>query len=101
MAAYIVIRVSTDDPEKLKDYQKVVPSIIEKFNGKFLVRGGEVVSLEGAEETRRIVIIEFPNLDTAKKFYYSDEYTSAIELRKDVANFELIAIEGVKYLGSE
>ena len=54
-----------------------------------------MVSLEGAEETRRIVIIEFPNLETAKKFYYSDEYSSAIELRKDEANFELIAIDGV------
>jgi len=95
MAAYVVIRIKADGPTQLKDYQKVAPSVIEKYNGKILVRGGEVFSLEGAEETRRIVIIEFPSLDAAKKFYYSDEYTSAIELRKDVADFELIAVEGV------
>ena len=95
MTAYVVIRIKADDPTKLKDYQKVAPSIIEKYNGKLLVRGGEVVSLEGAEETRRIVIIEFPSLDAAKKFYYSDEYSRAIELRKDVANFELIAVDGL------
>ena len=95
MTAYVVIRIKADDPTKLKDYQKVAPSIIEKYNGKLLVRGGEVVALEGAEETRRIVIIEFPSLDAAKKFYYSDEYSRAIELRKDVANFELIAVDGL------
>lgn len=95
MAAYVVIRIKVDDPTKLKDYQKAAPSIIDKYNGKILVRGGEVVSLEDTEETRRIVIIEFPNLDAASKFYYSDEYTNAIKLRKDIASFELIAVDGV------
>lgn len=95
MAAYVVIRIKSDDPAQLKDYQNAAPSIIKKFNGKLLARGGEVVSLEGPEETRRIVIIEFPDVDTAKRFYYSDEYTKAIELRKDIADFELIAVEGL------
>jgi uncharacterized protein (DUF1330 family) len=95
MAAYVVIRIKADDPAQLKDYQKVAPSIIEKYSGKLLVRGGEVISLEGPEETRRIVIIEFPSLDSAKRFYVSDEYTNAIALRKDVAEFELIAVDGV------
>jgi uncharacterized protein (DUF1330 family) len=95
MPAYVVIRIKADDPAQLKDYQKVAPAIIEKYGGKLLARGGEVVSLEGPEETRRIVIIEFPTLDNAKKFYYSDEYSNAIQLRKGVANFELIAVDGV------
>ena len=95
MAAYVVIRIKADDPAQLKDYQKVAPSIIEKYNGKLLVRGGDVITLEGLEETRRIVIIEFPSLDSAKSFYSSDEYTSAIALRKNVAEFELIAVDGV------
>ena len=79
----------------MKAYQQVAPSIIEKYNGKLLARGGEVVSLEGPEETRRIVVIEFPNLNAAKAFYHSDEYTHAIKLRKDAADFELIAIDGL------
>jgi uncharacterized protein (DUF1330 family) len=40
MAAYVVIRIKADDPAQLKDYQKVAPSIIEKYSGKLLVRGG-------------------------------------------------------------
>lgn len=94
MSAYVVIRIKADDPALLKDYQKVAPSIIEKYNGRFLARGGEVVSLEGPEETRRIVIIEFPSLDDAKRFYHSDEYTNAIELRKGIATAEIIAVNG-------
>lgn len=90
-----MIRIKAKDPAQLKDYQKVAPSVIEKYNGKFLARGGEVISLEGPEEKRRIVIIEFASLDDAKKFYHSEEYTNAIELRKDVAEFELIAIDGI------
>lgn len=95
MAAYVVIRINVTDAEKLKAYQQVAPAIIEKYDGRILARGGEVVSLEGPEENRRIVMIEFSSLERAKEFYYSDEYSSAIELRQGAADFELIAIEGV------
>lgn len=95
MASYVVIRVRTNDPGKLKDYQQVAPSIIEKYSGKFLARGGEIVTLEGPEENRRIIIIEFPGLKEAKEFYNSHEYQNAIKLRSGVAEFELIAIDGV------
>lgn len=95
MPAYVEIRIKADDPSLLKDYQKVAPSIIEKYNGKFLVRGGEVVSLEGTEEKRRIVIIEFQSLEDAKKFYNSTEYQNAIKLREGVSVAEIIALDGV------
>lgn len=93
MTAYVILRIKVIDPEKLKDYQQVAPSIIEKYNGKILVRGGEVVTLEGSEENRRIVMIEFPSLEKAKEFYHSDEYKNAIDLRKGAAEFESMAIE--------
>lgn len=96
MAAYVSIRIKIDDPSRLKPYQELAPSIINKYNGKIIVRGGEVVTLEGPEEKRRIVIIEFKNLDEAKQFYNSEEYKSAIELRKNIADFEIIAINGVE-----
>ena len=95
MAAYVIIKIKADDPALLKDYQAVAPAIIEKYNGKFLARGGEVVTLEGPEEPRRIVIIEFTSLDAANKFYHSDEYMSAIELRKYIATAEIIAVDGI------
>jgi len=93
MSAIIIIRVQVLDPSKLKSYQDVAPLIIEKYNGKRKVRGGEVVTLEGPDDNRRIVVIEFGSLDEAKKFYYSDEYEAAIKLRSGAADFEMIAID--------
>ena len=95
MSAYVVIRVNAMHPAKLKDYQSIAPSIIEKYNGKILARGGEVLTLEGAEEKRRVIILEFDDLQTARKFYHSEEYTNAIALRKDVAEFDIIALAGI------
>ena len=95
MAAYIVIRITVTDPIQLKEYQRVAPSIIDKFGGKLLARGGEIVSLEGPTENRRIVIIEFPSMEEAKSFYRSQEYSAAIELRKDAAEFESALVEGL------
>lgn len=96
MTAYVIMRISVNDSEKLKDYQQVAPSIIQKYNGKLLARGGEVISLEGPEEHRRLVVIQFPSLKLAKDFYHSDEYTQAIALRESAAKFEIIAIEGLE-----
>lgn len=95
MTAIVIIKIQAKDPSLLKDYQAVAPAIIEKYNGKFLARGGDIATLEGPQENRRLVLIEFPDMNTAKQFYYSDEYTHAISLRKDIANAEIIAIEGI------
>lgn len=95
MPAYIVVRVDVTDPEQFAEYLKVTPGIIEQFGGKFLVRGGERVTLEGEEETRRMVIIEFPSMETAQAFYHSDEYAAAIELRTGASVAQFVAVDGV------
>jgi len=96
MPAYVIIRIQAPEPERLKEYQSVAPAIIDKYRGKILARGGEVLSLEGPEENRRIVIIEFDSLDAAQLFYHSGEYQAAIELRKGIAEFEMIAVDGIR-----
>ena len=52
MAAYLIATVNVTDFDRYKEYTKVTPGIITKFGGRFLVRGGEVVTLEGPEETK-------------------------------------------------
>lgn len=95
MPAYVLVKVNAPDPEKLKPYQEVAPIAVKKYNGKILARGGDVVSLEGIAENRRIVMLEFENLSDAKSFYHSDEYQKAVSLRAGVAEFEMIAFDGV------
>ncbi len=96
MPAYMLIRVASDDPVQLKAYQTAAPPIIAKYRGKFIVRGGTTITLEGSVDSRRIVIIEFPELSDVQAFYHSPEYTEARKLREGVGSFEVIAVEGVK-----
>lgn len=96
MPAYIIIRVAVDDPTVLKAYQAATPAIIEKYQGKFVVRGGASVTLEGPQESRRIVVLEFPELTDAEAFYNSPEYAEAHKLREGLATFELVAVQGVQ-----
>ena len=95
MPAYMVIRIEVPEPERLKAYQAATPPIVEQYGGRFIARGGSVVTLEGPEESRRVVIIEFPERADAEAFYHSPEYSEARKLREGVAVAEFIAVDGV------
>jgi len=96
MGAYFIARVKISDHEKYKEYLKVTPAIIEKFGGKALARSEGSTTLEGPEESRRIIVIEFPSVEEAKRFYNSSEYRNAKKLREGAAVGEIIVVEGVK-----
>ena len=94
MPAYIIARVQVTDWERYREYTRATPAAIEKFGGRFLVRGGESITLEGPPETGRVVVIEFPSLDKAKAFYRSEEYSRAKKLKEGAATGQFLAIEG-------
>ena len=52
MPAYIIVSIDVEEPKLLKGYQVATPPTIEKYRGRFIARGGPVVTLEGAEESR-------------------------------------------------
>lgn len=95
MAAYIIARVNVTDMDQYKEYTKVTPAVIAEFGGKFLARGGEIITLEGPEQTHRVVLIEFPSLEKAQEFYNSPEYGEAKNLRKGAATASFIAVDGI------
>lgn len=95
MAAYIIVRMNVKDPNQYAEYTRLTPEIIEKFGGRFLVRGGDLMTLEGPEEERRIVLLEFPSQDKAAEFYHSPEYSEARKLREGAAEGEFVLVEGV------
>ena len=80
----------------MKEYQAAAPPIIEQYGGRYIARGGQVVTLEGPEESRRIVILEFPTLADAEAFYHSPEYAAARKLREGVAAAEFITVDGLE-----
>lgn len=95
MAAYIVVDCEVLDPAKYEEYKKLAPEAIAKHGGKYLARGGQTAMLEGDWRPNRIVILEFPSLEAARRFYTSVEYTAARRARAGAAKMEIIAVEGV------
>ena len=94
MPAYLIARVQVTDWTQYREYTSRTPAAIERFGGRFLVRGGETVTLEGPLETNRVVVIEFPTLAQAKAFFNSEQYGEAKKFRLGAATGQFIAIEG-------
>ena len=82
------------DWDRYRDYMQASPGALAAFGGRFAARGGETVTLEGPVETRRTVLLEFPSLDQARKFYDSEIYREARKLREGAAEMQMIAVEG-------
>ncbi len=95
MPAYLIARVQITDWDRYREYMKLTPEAIEKFGGRFIVRGGQTLTLEGPAETGRIVVIEFPSFDRAKAFYESEAYAQARKLREGAASGQFILVDGV------
>ena len=94
MAAYIIAHLDVHDPEGAKAYQQAVPPLIAKAGGRYLVRAGDVEVLEGDWRVPRLVVIEFPDRDAAKRFYESSEYQEILPLRLQSCTGDLVIAEG-------
>jgi len=88
-------RQRSDDPTGFEEYRKQVPGTVEKYGGKFLVRGGQVQTLEGDWKPRRIVVTEFPSIEQARRWYDSEEYRALRALRSRTARGSVVLVEGV------
>lgn len=95
MAAYMIARVEVTDRQQYKKYLALTPATIAKYGGRFIARGGKTISLEGSEESRRVVILEFPSLERAEQWYRSDEYQAAKKERAGAAKGDFLAVDGV------
>jgi uncharacterized protein (DUF1330 family) len=95
MPAYVIAEVDIHDPEQYGSYTAAVPETLAANGGRFVVRGGELAVLEGDWEPPRLVILEFENLDAAKRWYESSSYQEAKRLREGAATLRLVAVEGV------
>ena len=94
MKGYVVcVYKSITSEEKLKEYAVKAKSAVEKYKGKFIVRGGKATTNEG-EKSPRTVVIEFPSYNDANSFYNSKEYQEAHDVLKGHAERHHQTIEG-------
>ena len=95
MKGYVVcVYKSISNEEKLKEYAVKARTAVEKYKGKFLVRGGRATVNEG-DSSPRTIVIEFPSYDEANLFYNSKEYKDAHSILKGHAIRHHQTVEGV------
>ena len=91
--AYWVAHVDITDPGAYEAYRAANAAAFARFGARFLVRGGAQHTREG-QCRARTVVIEFPDIETARACYDSAEYQAAKALRDPVATADLVIVEG-------
>jgi uncharacterized protein (DUF1330 family) len=95
MPAYLIVETDIHDPEQYERYKAASPAAVAAGGGRFVVRGGELAVLEGDWQPKRLVVLEFDDLEAAKRFYESEEYQEVKKLREGAASLNMVAVEGV------
>jgi uncharacterized protein (DUF1330 family) len=95
-AAYIIVDMKVNDPERYKAYMAQAPAAVKAFGGEYLVRGGRHETIEGQWVPTRIAMLRFPSFEQAKAFYDSEQYTAARAHRGGATDyFNMVLVEGV------
>ena len=95
MMVYQVIDLDVHDPGLYAGYVARVADIVQRYGGRYLVRGGQVISLGGDWHPKRLVIIEFESLERLQQCYASSEYQTIAHLREQSSQSKAIIVEGV------
>ncbi len=91
--AYWIVRVSVRDEQRYPEYLAAAGPAFEKFDARFVVRGGAFDTMEGDARARNVVV-EFKDRATALACYHSPEYRSARAIRQKYADADFIIIDG-------
>jgi uncharacterized protein (DUF1330 family) len=94
MAADVIGDIEITDPAAFREYRDRVGATVEQYGGRFVVRGGKVTPKEGDWQPRLVVMLEFPSLELAERWYNSSEYKPLIALRENAAKTQLTIAEG-------
>lgn len=90
---YWIARMDVKNEDGYKPYALANPAILQKFGGRFIVRGGKFEAPEGNSRSRNVVI-EFPDYAAALACYRSPEYQANMQARLANAEGEIVIIEG-------
>ena len=96
MPAYVIVDVTVTDPVVMEEYRKHVPATLAKYGGRFIVRGGAHQTVEGDWKPNRLVVLEFPSMEQAKRWYDSEDYREPKAMRLRAGRANLVMVEGIQ-----
>ena len=91
---YIIVRATVTNPDKWGEYLAASKPVLERFEGKPIVRGGKCETVEGSGVARNVVL-EFPSYDSAIGYATSADYIAAKALRQGAGSLDMTVVEGV------
>ncbi|MBT3203266.1 MAG: DUF1330 domain-containing protein [Gammaproteobacteria bacterium] len=95
MSAYLIVDTQIENATVYEEYKKLAKPIAEKFGGIYRARGGQLDIVEtDLWSPTRIVIIEFPDMKSARAFIDSEEYAPVKPLRQNNAKCTLFIVDG-------
>ena len=95
MAAYFILTIEVTDLRRFAKYLRRVRPVLEKYSGRYLVRGGEFEVLEGGWNSPVLAVLEFPSMEKAQEFYHSEDYKPLLDLRTASTNSDVVLVKGV------
>jgi len=95
MPAYLISDVTVRDLVAFETYRTRAAASIKAFGGQYIVRGGEITVLEGQRHPSALVVVEFPDAATIRRWYASPEYAHALEVRDQALVRSLVMVDGL------
>jgi uncharacterized protein (DUF1330 family) len=93
--AYVIVESETLDAELVAKYRTMATPTVAKYGGRYIARGAATEAFEGEPSSRRVTIIEFPDVDAAQQWYHSPDYGEALALGKTAFKRRMILAPGL------
>ena len=90
LSAYFIANIRINDDNEYQKYLEGVDKVFNKYDGEYLVVDNNPTIIEGKWDYSRLVLIEFPDKDSLKKWYYSDDYQTILKYRLLAAECDTI-----------
>jgi uncharacterized protein (DUF1330 family) len=97
MPAYVISDVRMKDASAMALYRERAAASIAQYGGRYVLRLGQIETLEGAWTPERVVIVEFPDVQAARAWYSSPEYAQALAVRDRALTRNLILIDSTEH----
>lgn len=91
---YIIASIRTTDMEAMRRFAESSGPVVAEYGGRVLARDPNPDIREGTQQGISVVV-EFDDVETAKRFYESDAYTTAKAIREAVGETDLRIVSGV------
>jgi uncharacterized protein (DUF1330 family) len=91
---FVIAEITIHDPARYERYKELAPASIFKYGGRYAARGGITEPLEGQFEPERLVVLEFPSAEAARRWWNSPEYAEAKKIRQSCSTARIVMTEG-------